>query len=149
MRNALALALLLLAACQYDPRGACDSSAECPKGQLCAGGVCAPPGAGPPNAAPLAVADRYEVPAGGILFDCPAATGVLANDADPDRDPLEAERVEATAHGRVYLEPNGAFRYLLTDEGYTGTDVFTYRASDGALRSDVTPVTLTIGAPPP
>jgi hypothetical protein len=148
MRNALALALLLLAACQYDPRGSCDSSAECPKGQLCGGGVCAPPGAGPSNAAPLAVADAYPVPAGGLL-DCPEATGVLANDTDADGGPLEAERVEETAHGRVYLEPNGAFRYLLTEEGYTGTDVFTYRASDGALRSAVTPVTLTIGAPPP
>ncbi len=148
MRNALALALLLLAACQYDPRGSCDGSADCPKGQLCAGGVCAPPGAGSPNAAPLAAADAYPVPAGGFL-DCPEAAGVLANDVDADDDLLEAERVEATAHGRVYLEPNGAFRYLLTEEGYTGTDVFTYRASDGALRSDVTAVTLTIGAPPP
>lgn len=147
MRNALALALLL-AACQYDPRGRCDSSAECPKGQLCGGGVCAPPGAGPPNAAPLATADAYAVPAGGI-FDCPEATGVLVNDADPDGDPLEAERVARTAHGWVSLEPSGAFRYLLTDEGYTGDDVFTYRASDGALRSAVTTVTLTIGAPPP
>lgn len=94
------------------------------------------------------MADAYLVPAGGIL-DCPEATGVLANDTDADGGPLEAERVEATAHGRVYLEPNGAFRYLLTEEGYTGTDVFTYRASDGALRSVVTTVTLTIGAPPP
>jgi hypothetical protein len=147
MRNALALALLVLAACDYDPRGRCTASAECPVGQLCAGGVCAPPDAGPPNHAPSADADAYEVPPDGIL-DCLAAKGVLANDADPDGDPLEAERVATAAHGLVFLEPSGAFKYYRTDGGYAGADAFTYRASDGALRSAVTTVTLTIRASP-
>jgi hypothetical protein len=146
MRN-LALALLLVAACEYDPRGRCTTSAECPAGQLCGGGVCAPPGAAAPNEAPYAAADAYAVPADGFL-ECPAASGVLANDVDPDGDPLEAERVATTAHGSVFLEPSGAFRYLLTEAGYTGNDVFTYRASDGGLRSGVTEVTLTIAASP-
>jgi Big-like domain-containing protein len=149
MRTALALALLVLAACDYDPAGRCDTSADCPAGQACGGGVCAPPAAAPPNEAPTAGADAYDVPAAG-LFECAAAGGVLANDADPDGDPLVAERVgaSATAHGLAFLEPSGAFRYLLTDSGYAGTDAFSYRASDGALRSSPATVTLTILPPP-
>jgi hypothetical protein len=147
MRSALALVLLVLAACDYDPRGRCTTSAECPLGQLCGGGVCAPPDAGPPNQAPSADADAYDVAPDGVL-DCDAASGVLANDEDPDGDPLEAERVGTAAHGLVFLEPSGAFRYHRTEAGYAGTDFFTYRASDGALRSAVTTVTLRIAAPP-
>jgi hypothetical protein len=144
MRTALALAAVaVLAACDYDPRGRCTTSAECPAGQLCGGGVCAAPGAAPPNAAPSAAPDAYAVPAG-VPFECPAATGVLANDVDPDGDPLQAERVAVPAHGVAYLEPDGGFRYVPAT-GYVGTDTFSYRASDGALRSAAATVTLTIG----
>jgi len=152
MRNGLALALALLAACDYDPAGRCATSAECPIGQVCGGGVCAPPGAGAPNAAPTAAADAYAVPADGLLA-VPKELGLLANDADPDGDVLAAERVGTaeTAHGVVYVEPSGAFRYLLTDAGYVGADAFVYRAGDGReppLFSAPTPVTLTVLPPP-
>lgn len=149
MRNAAIAALLvLLAACDYDPQGRCEVSAECPRGQLCSGGVCTVPPPAPPNDAPVAVEDAYAVVAG-QSFECPAALGLLANDWDPDDDALAAERVGSarTANGWAYVEPTGAFRYL-PDDGYSGVDAFTYRASDGALPSAVTTVTLTVTAAP-
>jgi hypothetical protein len=132
----------LLAACDYEPRGRCTSQQDCLAGQTCAGGVCAAEGAGPVNHAPVAAADGYTVAAGAIL-DVPAASGVLANDADPDGDPLTAEKVADPSYGIVYLSPDGAVIYVPAS-GFSGTDTFTYRASDGTLRSDVTAVTVTV-----
>jgi hypothetical protein len=146
MRSAaLAVLLVLLAGCDYDPRGRCASASECPRGQLCAGGVCAVPAPAPPNDPPVAVADAYAVEAG-QPFECAADEGLLANDWDPDDDPLVADRVDPASSGLVFVEPSGAFRYVPV-EGFTGTATFTYRASDGALPSAVTTVTLTVAPP--
>lgn len=148
MRELAAAALLLLAllaACDYEPRGRCTSQQDCLAGQVCTGGVCAAESAGPPDHAPVAAADAYVVSAGGIL-DVPAASGVLANDADPDGDPLTAEKCASCpgpSYGIVYLAPTGAVIYVPAT-GFSGTDTFTYRASDGVLRSDVTAVTVTV-----
>lgn len=148
MRTALAALLFLLAACDYDPAGRCEVSAECPRGQVCSGGVCALPAPAPPNDAPVAVEDAYAV-VEDQPFECPAALGLLANDWDPDDDALVAERVDLVAPavaGVVYVEPDGAFRFV-PFQGFTGVASFTYRASDGRLPSAVTTVTLTVTAP--
>jgi hypothetical protein len=144
-RASAALVLLLAAGCDYDPRGRCESARECLDGQLCSGGVCASPGPSPANHAPSAGPDAFVVPASGELL-C-AAPCLLANDVDPDGDPLVAEPVVTPpAHGVAFVEPSGAFRYLRTEAGYAGADSFQYRASDGALPSPV--VTVTLGAAP-
>lgn len=145
MRTPPAAALLLLAllgACDYEPRGRCTSQQDCLAGQVCAGGVCAAEGAGLLNHPPVAAADAYTVAAGTIL-SVPAASGVLANDSDPDGDPLTAEKVADPTYGVVYLSPDGAVIYVPAS-GFSGTDTFTYRASDGSLRSDVTAVSVTV-----
>ena len=76
------------------------------------------------------------------------APGVLANDSDPDRDPLFVSTVQygpglATAagssvlggHGSLTLNANGSYSYTVTDlTGPTGVhlhDIFTYTDSDG------------------
>lgn len=147
MRSAaLAAVMVLLAGCDYDPRGRCASAGECPTGQVCAGGVCATPAPAPPNHPPLATAKAYAVVAGRWL-ECPADAGLLVDASDPDGDPLEAERAAAASRGSVFVEPSGAFRYLPDADFTEGTDTFTYRASDGVLRSAATTVTLTIAAP--
>jgi hypothetical protein len=143
VRNAIAAALLLLAACDYDPGGRCTSSRDCLSAQVCAAGLCTAEGEPPPNNPPAAAGDAYTATAD-VVLDVPAAGGVLQNDADPDGDPLSAERVAPPAHGVVYVAPDGAFVYV-PHSGFTGDDAFTYRACDGALRSDVTTVTLTVG----
>lgn len=70
-----------------------------------------------------------------------AAPGLLANDVDPNGDPLTAELLEAPAHGTLDLQPDGAFAYT-PDAGFTGADAFTYRASDGENLSAPARVTL-------
>jgi hypothetical protein len=142
MRSALALVLLVLAACDYDPRGRCTTSAECPLGQLCGGGVCAPPDPGPPNQAPVASPDVCTVAAGGIV-ECT----VLANDVDPDGDALVAEVATRPGYGDLLSSEQG-FVYV-PYAGYTGADSFTYRASDGDLRSAPATVALTVTPPAP
>jgi Bacterial Ig domain len=142
----LVLLLALLAACDYEPRGRCASQQDCLAGQVCTGGVCAAEAAegpvGPAPHAPVAAADAYVVAAGAIL-DVPPASGVLVNDSDPDGDPLTAEKVADPSYGIAFLSQEGAVVYVPA-LGFSGTDTFTYRASDGLLRSDVTAVTVTV-----
>jgi VCBS repeat-containing protein len=95
------------------------------------------------NQAPTAAADTY-----GTAEDTALtvnAPGVLANDSDPDHDPLSAVLVSGPSHGTLTLNANGSFTYGPA-ANFNGTDSFTYRASDGSLASDSVTVTLTVTA---
>jgi VCBS repeat-containing protein len=86
---------------------------------------------------------------GQVAFQSTATqpAGVLVNDTD--RDPgttLTAALVSNPSHGMVALNPDGSFLYVPT-AGFTGTDTFTYRASDGTFQSNVATVTLTVAPP--
>ena len=94
------------------------------------------------NTAPVAAGDSYST-----LQDTPlviAAAGVLANDTDPQFNPLTAALVAGPSQGTVSLNANGGFTYTPA-AGYTGPDSFTYRANDGGLNSNTASVTLTGG----
>jgi hypothetical protein len=97
------------------------------------------------NAAPVAQNDAIRVTSGGIATGLESgATSVLANDSDPDADPVTAVLVEAPAHGTLTLNPDGTFVY--THQGGTNyLDRFTYRTSDGKLQSSVASVGISIG----
>ena len=58
------------------------------------------------------------------------APGVSANDFDSGGLPLSAALVADVSDGVLALSANGAFTYTPAD-GFTGTDAFTYRASNG------------------
>ena len=90
---------------------------------------------------PVANADSYTA-SEGEPFVVGAAQGVLANDTDPDGDPLTAIALTAPANGTVVLNADGSFVYTPTSE-FAGTDSFTYEASDGALDSSAATVALT------
>jgi VCBS repeat-containing protein len=100
----------------------------------------------PVNDAPVATNDAYttnedtplEVPAPGML-------GVLANDNDPDGNPLTATLVGGPAHGTLALNANGSFTYTPA-ANFNGDDTFTYRASDGTAQSNTATVTITVNA---
>jgi hypothetical protein len=143
MRASWLAAALLLVSC-YDPAGRCTEDAECLSGQVCAEGLCAPGVPAPPGDPPVAAPDAYSVAAGAVL-DVPAS-GVLANDSDPGGGALTAELVDGAAFGAVYLAPDGGFTYAPI-LGFAGADSFTYRASNGVLRSAATAVSLTVGGP--
>src|SRR5690606_7148511 len=65
------------------------------------------------------------------------------NDSDVDNTVLTAGIVTQPGHGTLALDANGGFVYTPAN-GYTGTDTFTYRASDGTLQSNIATVTITV-----
>jgi VCBS repeat-containing protein len=95
------------------------------------------------NQAPTAVADTYSTTEDTALTV--SAPGVLANDSDPDGNPLTAVLVSGPIHGSLTLDANGSFSYT-PEADYHGTDSFTYRASDGTLESNQATVTIAITA---
>ncbi len=97
------------------------------------------------NHAPAAAADGYAT-SDGVALNV-AAPGVLANDSDPDGDAVTAVLVSGPSHGTLTLGSNGSVSYAPVP-GYTGTDSFSYQASDGSLRSTPTTVTITIHSLP-
>jgi hypothetical protein len=95
--------------------------------------------------APVATGDSYKTAKGRTLIV--PIRGVLANDADADKDVLTAAVVTQPANGTLVLKPNGSFTYV-PNPGFTGTDAFTYRANDKALNSAPAAVTITVPTPP-
>ena len=100
------------------------------------------------NDAPAAAADAYATDEDTALT-VDVAGGVLANDTDPDGDPLTAVLVSGPANGTLALNADGSFTYTPTT-GFSGSDSFVYKANDGSLESEAT-VTITVnpflGAP--
>ena len=83
-----------------------------------------------PNEPPVAVADTFEA-IGNVTVPV-SAPGVLANDTDPDANPLSAvPGTFTTAHGGTFtLNADGSFTYL-SPAGFTGEDEVAYAVSDG------------------
>ena len=75
-------------------------------------------------------------------------SGVLANDTSPSGRPLTAAQVAGPAHGSLALNPDGSFTYTPAN-GFTGTDSFTYVASDGTSVSNPATVTINVVQPAP
>jgi hypothetical protein len=96
------------------------------------------------NRPPLASDDAYAATADTAL-NVPAP-GVLANDDDPEGDLLSAQLVDGPSNAAGFaLNADGGFEYT-PQAGFTGSDSFTYRASDGSLLSGPATVTITVSA---
>jgi VCBS repeat-containing protein len=96
---------------------------------------------GSSNRPPVAGNDNYST-----NEDTPltvVAPGVLANDSDPDGNPLTAIQVSGPSHGTLSLNANGSFTYT-PNANYNGADSFTYRANDGSLNSNIATVSITV-----
>jgi len=76
-----------------------------------------------------------------------AGPSVLANDLDPNFQPLLAALQSEPSHGRVSLELDGTFSYD-PNSGFEGVDTFSYSATDPDGLSSVGTVTLRIGEEP-
>jgi PKD repeat protein len=94
------------------------------------------------NVAPVAAGDSY-VALEDVPLTVSAGQGVLANDADSDGDALTAVVVSGPSHGALALNTDGSFTFTPASE-FSGTDSFTYRATDASLTSEPVLVTLTI-----
>ncbi|MER9397476.1 Ig-like domain-containing protein [Mesorhizobium sp. M0615] len=92
----------------------------------------------PVNDAPVATDDIASVTEDGSLI-----LAVLGNDSDVDGDALTPVLVTGPANGTLTLNLNGSFTYAPT-ANFSGTDSFTYKASDGTAESNIATVTLTV-----
>jgi hypothetical protein len=95
-------------------------------------------------AAPSSNSDLYITTAGTPLT-VSVASGVLANDTDPNGLSLSASLDQSTSHGTLVFNQNGSFTYT-PQAGFVGTDSFTYTASDAALSSTVTTASIVVGS---
>jgi VCBS repeat-containing protein len=74
--------------------------------------------------------------------------GVLANDTDPDGDTLSAVLVSGPSHAATNgftLNQDGSFTYT-PNSNFSGSDSFTYKATDGSADSNTATVTLTVNS---
>jgi hypothetical protein len=91
----------------------------------------------PQNRPPNAVDDA--LPA---TEDMPSSLNVLANDSDPDGDPVSFVGATAGSHGAVSCV-SGVCTYTPAAD-YNGPDSFTYTISDGRGASDIGTVNVTV-----
>lgn len=94
------------------------------------------------DSAPITQVDSYTLQEDSSLT-VNVANGVLKNDSDPEGATLTAVLVQAPASGTVSLNADGSFTYTPV-ANFSGTDAFTYRASDGTNNSGATTVTLLV-----
>jgi hypothetical protein len=94
----------------------------------------------PVNDAPVAADDTASVgPNSAVTIP------VLANDSDPDGNPLTVAAVTQGANGAVAINPDNTVRYT-PNANFSGTDGFTYTVADGAGGTAVGAVTVTVSA---
>jgi VCBS repeat-containing protein/CshA-type fibril repeat protein len=91
------------------------------------------------NPPPVAAADTVET-----APDTPVTIAVLANDHDPDHDPLTITSTTGPAHGTLSINPDGSITFNPTP-GYVGPDSFTYTVSDGNGGQSTATVTIDVG----
>ncbi|MFZ1425973.1 MAG: DUF2341 domain-containing protein [Geminicoccaceae bacterium] len=75
----------------------------------------------------------------------PVTLNLLANDNDPDGDPLRLTALTVPLEGQIAVNTDGTVTYT-PPSGFTGTDSFTYQVSDGVAVTEAE-VTLAVTAP--
>jgi hypothetical protein len=80
--------------------------------------------------------------------DHPVTINVIANDSDPEGDPLSLKSVGWPSHGRRQYNGNGTITYT-PEAGFVGVDTFTYvlRDGNGGLAQGTVTVTVDGDAP--
>ena len=100
-----------------------------------------PEGQAPGNSPPIAVADTATTAAGTAVV-----IAVLANDSDPDNNPLTITAVSNPVNGTATINGNNTITYTPT-AGFSGSGGFTYTISDGTTQRSA-PVSVTVTPPP-
>jgi VCBS repeat-containing protein len=94
-----------------------------------------------PNQPPVANNDTYSTDEDTTLNI--AAPGMLGNDSDPDGDPLTVVVLTVPQHGSGSIGSDGSLNYM-PDANFSGSDTFSYKASDGAAESNIATVNITV-----
>jgi ribosomal protein L27 len=83
----------------------------------------------PVNDSPVAQGDDAATEGSPVTID------VLANDVDPEGDPLSVRAGSAPQHGEIVVNQDGTVTYT-PNPGFLGTDTFTYNAFDGSASAE-------------
>ena len=94
------------------------------------------------NEAPIAVADELNTE-----YESPITVNILANDSDPDLDPITVSQHTDPANGQMSLNPNGEMTYT-PNVGFAGDDSFSYTIIDGNGGEATATVSITVAAKP-
>lgn len=78
----------------------------------------------------------------------PVSLDPIANDTDPEGEPLSLDSVGPATNGTVTINADGTVTYT-PNAGFTGTDSFTYEVVDPTGLGDTGTVTVTVGTEPP
>ncbi len=90
----------------------------------------------PPDSSPIGMGESYNTNEDIPLIPDPGG-GVLANDSDPDGDPITAVLVSPPQHSSSFsLNSDGSFSYQPA-ANYNGPDAFTYRVSANGATTGV------------
>ncbi|MFN0032869.1 MAG: Ig-like domain-containing protein, partial [Flavobacteriales bacterium] len=92
----------------------------------------------PINDSPLAVDDNYSTDENETLND-----DVSTNDNDIDGDGLDYTLLDDVLNGTLILNADGTFTYI-PDNGFSGSDTFTYIACDNSNDCDTALVTINV-----
>ncbi|MFO0871044.1 MAG: cadherin-like domain-containing protein [Pirellulales bacterium] len=93
------------------------------------------------NDPPVAVDDTVRTPMG-----TPVTISVLANDTDPNGDPLAVILLDPPANGTAVVNPDGTITFTPAP-GFEGTTSFRYLAEDGRGGSTIATVTVEVYLP--
>jgi len=94
------------------------------------------------NLPPIVLNDLFAVSENQTLYI--PAPGVMANDFDPNRyNTISASKITDTKHGSLIFNSNGSFVYK-PNNGFSGSDSFSYSISDGSLNSNKANVTILV-----
>ena len=95
---------------------------------------------------PISQTDSITVAEGGTATTTTGgATSVLANDSDPDGDPITSSVVTNPLHFSAFVVYSSTGTFTYTHDGSeTTTDTFYYRAFDGAVYGETVSVTINI-----
>jgi hypothetical protein len=97
----------------------------------------------PPDSGPIGMGESYNTNEDIPLIPDPGG-GVLANDSDPDGDPITAVLVSPPQHSSSFsLNSDGSFTYQPATN-YDGPDAFTYRASANGATTGVLTAAITV-----
>ncbi|MHC4227558.1 MAG: Ig-like domain-containing protein, partial [Planctomycetota bacterium] len=94
------------------------------------------------NALPVALSDTAVTDAGAAVI-----INVLANDMDPDTDPITIDGFAYEGGGTLVLNADGTFTYTPV-EGFAGAESFTYAISDPQIGAEPSEATVTITVNP-
>ncbi len=119
-----------------DPSGATDTAVAT---------ITVMPDTTPGNDPPIANDDS-----GSALPNQPVTGNLLANDSDPNGDPLVITLTPVTppTSGTVAINPDGSYSYT-PNPGFVGTDTFTYEVCDDQGACTTATVRITIADTPP